>query len=163
MHFDYMLTICGQMSVDLPVAVLGPSFHGNHHHVSRSFFTVTSPLPDAGPLAAPLPPPDAVAAPGPVPVPDAAVDVAPAPDAPVPSMVETSPCMNAHGGLLGELSNGQRSPLGQYTSPSPRRFWMYTLVQGKQNLHLMEERIGCYNFQRMIRDTDNYQHTRLCE
>lgn len=49
-------------------------------------------------------------------------------------MVETSPCMKAQGGLLGELSSGQRSPLGQYTSPSPLRLWMYTLVQGKQNL-----------------------------
>lgn len=53
-------------------------------------------------------------------------------------MVETSPCMKAQGGLLGDVSNGQRSPLGQYTSPSPRRLWMYTLVQGKQNLHLVE-------------------------
>lgn len=108
-----MLSTRGQMSVDLPVAMLGPGFHGNHHHVSLSFLTVTSPLPAAAPLAAPLPPPDAAAAPGPVPAPDAAVDVAPAPAAGVPSMVVTSPCMNAQGGLLGELSNGQRSPLGQ--------------------------------------------------
>lgn len=120
--------------MDLPVAVLGPGFSGNYHHVSLSFLTVTSPL------AAPAPAPDAAPGPGPgpVPAPDAAADAAPAPAAPVPSIVETSPCMKAHGGLLGELSNGQRSPLGQYTSPSPRRLWMYTLVQGKQNLRLVD-------------------------
>lgn len=113
-------------------AVLGPGFQGNHYHVSLSFLTVTSPLP--APLAAPPPDADEPAGPGPgpVPPPDAAADAAPAP--PVPSMVETSPCMKAQGGLFEELSNGQRSPLGQYTSPSPRLFWMYTLVQGKQNL-----------------------------
>lgn len=112
------------MSVDLPVAVLGIGFPGNHHHVSLSFLTVMSPLPDPAPLAAPLPAPDAeaAAAPGPDPAPDAAADGAPAPA--VPSMVETSPCMKAQGGLLGELSNGHLSPLGQYTSPSPRRLWM---------------------------------------
>lgn len=131
-------TMGAQMSVDLPVAVLGPGFHGNHHHVSLSFLTVTSPLAAPAPLAAPLPAAEAAAAPGPgpFPAPDAAADGAPAPA--VPRIVETSPCMKAHGGLFGELSNGQRSPLGQYTSPSPRRLWMYTLVQGKQNLNLVE-------------------------
>lgn len=111
-----------------------------HHHVSLSFLTVTSgpvPLPDpfpaAGAPAAPAPGPG----PGPAPAADGADDGAPVPT--VPSMVETSPCMKAQGGLLGELSNGQRSPLGQYTSPSPRRLWMYTLVQGKQNLYLVKE------------------------
>lgn len=136
------------MSVDLPVAVLGLGFHGNHHHVSLSFLTVTSPLPEPAPPAEPPPAPGAAAAPGPAPAPDAAADAAPAPAPAVPSMVETSPCMKAQGGLLGELSSGQRSPLGQYTSPSPRRLWMYTLVQGKQNLHLVEmEKTGYYNFQ----------------
>lgn len=123
--------------------VLG--FHASHHHVSLSFLTVTS---APAPLVDPLPAAGAPAAPGPGPAPaaDAALDGAPAPA--VPSMVETSPCMKAQGGLLGELSNGQRSPLGQYTSPSPRRLWMYTLVQGKQNLNLVEvERTGYYNFQ----------------
>lgn len=103
------------------VAVLAPRFRGNHHHVSLSFLTVTSPLPapDAAEAAAaaPLGAPDVAAAPGPEPAPDAAADAAPppapAPAPPVPSMVETSPCMKAQGGLLGELSNGQRSPLGQ--------------------------------------------------
>lgn len=98
-----------------------------HYHVSLSFLTVTS---DPAPPADPPPAVGAPAAPGPAP--GAAFDGAPA--AAVPSMVETSPCMKAHGGLFGELSNGQRSPLGQYTSPSPRRLCMYTLVQGKQNL-----------------------------
>ena len=65
-----------------------------------SFFTVMSPPPE------PAPAPDAATAAGP----------------PVPRMVDTSPCMKAQGGLLGELSRGQRSPLGQYTSPSPLRF-----------------------------------------
>lgn len=141
----------GQMSVDLPVAVLDLGFHGNHHHVSLSFLTVTSPLPDPAPLAAPLPAPDVAAAPvpapGPDPAPDAAADAGPAPGPAVPNMVDTSPCMKAQGGLLGELSNGQRPPLGQYTSPSPCRLWMYTLVQGKQNLQLMEvEKTSYYNF-----------------
>lgn len=133
------------MSVDLPVAVLSSGFHASHHHVSLSFLTVTSapappvdPLPAAGAPAAP--------GPGPAPAADAAVAADPAPA--VPSMVETSPCMKAHGGLLGELSNGHRSPLGQYTSPSPRRLWMYTLVQGKQNLNLeVVEKTGYYKFQ----------------
>lgn len=115
----------------------------NHHHVSLSFLTVTSPPPAPPPPADPLAAPGAGAPaapdPGPVPAPDGAADAAPAP--PVPSMVETSPCMKAQGGLLAELSNGQRSPLGQYTSPSPRRLWMYTLVQGKQNLKTEET---CY-------------------
>lgn len=142
-------TTGGQMSVDLPVAVLGPGFHEKHHHVSLSFFTVTSPLPAPAPLPDPLPAPDtdapAAPGPGPGPAPDAGADAAPAPA--VPSMVETSPCMKAQGGLLAELSNGQRSPLGQYTSPSPRRPWMYTLVQGKQNLNLLEvEKTGYHNF-----------------
>lgn len=111
-------------------AVLGPGFQGNHYHVSLSFLTVTSPLEAPAPLADPPPDADEPAGPGPgpVPAPDAAADAAPAP--PVPSMVETSPCMKAQGGLLEELSNGQRSPLGQYTSPSPRRLWMYTLCPG---------------------------------
>lgn len=136
-------------------AVCGPAcccvgswFPWSHHHVSLSFLTVTSPPPAPAPLDDPLPAPDAPAAPGPgpVPAPDAAADGAPAP--PLPSMVETSPCMKAQGGLLGELSSGQRSPLGQYTSPSPRRPWMYTLVQGKQNLNVVEvEKTSCYNFQ----------------
>lgn len=101
------------------VTVLAPRVRGNHHHVSLSFLTVTSPLPAPDPAAAaaaaPLGAPDVAAAPGPEPAPDAAADAAPPPAAapPVPSMVETSPCMKAQGGLLGELSNGQRSPLGQ--------------------------------------------------
>lgn len=121
------------MSVDLPVAVLDSGFHASCHHVSLSFLTVTSAPP---PLVDPPPagPGPAGAGPGPAPDADAAEGAAPAP--PVPKMVETSPCMNAHGGLLEELSSGQRSPLGQYTSPSPRRLWMYTLVQGKQNLRM---------------------------
>lgn len=142
-----MLPPGGWRSVDLPVAELGPGFHASCHHVSLSFLTVTSappPLVDP-PLGAGGP---AAAGPGPDPDADAAVGAAPAPA--VPSMVETSPCMKAHGGLLGELSNGQRSPLGQYTSPSPRRLWMYTLVQGKQNLHMEKTEIT-YNilFMRM--------------
>lgn len=110
---------------------VGSQVKASHHHVSLSFLTVTS---APAPLVDPLPAAGAPAAPGPGPAPaaDAAADAAPAPA--VPSMVETSPCMKAQGGLLGELSKGQRSPLGQYTSPSPRRLWMYTLVQGKQNL-----------------------------
>lgn len=111
----------------VPVAVSDPGVHVSHYHVSLSFLTVTS---DPAPPAEPPPAVGAPAAPGPAPA--AAFDAAAA--AAVPSMVETSPCMKAHGGLLGELSNGQRSPLGQYTSPSPRRLWMYTLVHGKQNL-----------------------------
>lgn len=92
-------------------------FHENQHHVSLSFLTVTSPLPAPAPPADPPPAPDEDAPAAPGPAPDAAADAAPAPA--VPSIVETSPCMKAQGGLLGELSNGQRSPLGQYTSPSP--------------------------------------------
>lgn len=130
---DWMLRWFSQQSCAAPsgvgydsVTVLGPRFRGNHHHVSLSFLTVTSPLPAPAPdaaadedddeaAAAPLGAPDAAAAPGPDPAPDAAADAAPAPAPapPVPSMVETSPCMKAQGGLLGELSNGQRSPLGQ--------------------------------------------------
>lgn len=106
-------------------SVLG--LHASHYHVSLSFLTVTS-----GPVPPADPPPAGGAPATPGPPPAAALDAAPA--AAVPSMVETSPCMKAHGGLLGELSNGQRSPLGQYTSPSPRRLCIYTLVQGKQNL-----------------------------
>lgn len=97
-----------------PVAPLGPGFHASHYHVSLSFLTVTS-----GPAPPAEPPPAAGAPAAPGPAPAAAFDGAPA--AAVPRMVETSPCMKAHGGLLGELSKGQRSPLGQYTSPSPRR------------------------------------------
>lgn len=106
-----MMDTGGKQSVDLPVAVLDSAFHVGRHHVSLSFLTVTS---------APLPlvdPPLAGA--GPDPAPEGA-----APVPPVPRMVETSPCMKAHGGLLEVLSSGQRSPLGQYTSPSPRRLWM---------------------------------------
>lgn len=97
-------------SIDRPVPVLGPRFCASHHHVSLSFLTVTS-APD--PLVDPPPAVGAPVAPGPGPAPaaDVADDVAPPPA--VPSMVETSPCMKAQGGLLGELSNGQRSPLGQ--------------------------------------------------
>lgn len=136
-----MLPPGGQRCVHLPVAVLGPGFHTSCHHVSLSFLTVTSappPLVDPA-LGAGGP---AAAGPGPDPDAEAAVGAAPAPA--VPSMVETSPCMKAHGGLLGELSNGQRSPLGQYTSPSPRRLWMYTLVQGKQNLDMEKTKITTY-------------------
>lgn len=139
--------------MDLPVAVLGPGFHAGCHHVSLSFLTVTSAPPplDDPPLGAGGP---AAAGPGPDPDADAAVGAAPAPA--VPSMVETSPCMKAHGGLLGELSNGQRSPLGQYTSPSPRRLWMYTLVQGKQNLHMEKTEIR-YNILFMRRSIQSPQ------
>lgn len=93
-------------------------------HVSRSFLTVTSPPADPGPAPEADPEPGAPAGAG--------VDADPAP--PEPRMVVTSPCMKAQGGLLGVLSSGQRSPLGQYTSPSTRRLWMYTRVHGKQNL-----------------------------
>ena len=101
------------VSVTKPVVVkvMAALLH-THYHVSLSFFTVMSPPPE------PAPAPDAATAAGP----------------PVPRMVDTSPCMKAQGGLLGELSRGQRSPLGQYTSPSPLRLWMYPLVHGKQNL-----------------------------
>lgn len=104
-----------QISVHAPVALLGPGFHARRHHVSLSFLTVTS-----GPAPPAEPPPAAGAPAAPGAAPGAALDAAAAAAA-VPSMVETSPCMKAHGGLFGELSNGQRSPLGQYTSPSPRR------------------------------------------
>lgn len=97
-------------------------FPDNHHHVSLSFLTAMSPLPDPAPLTAPPPAPDVGAAAAPDPGPDAEAAAGPTPA--LPSMVETSPCMKAQGGLFGELSKGQRSPLGQYTSPSPRRLWM---------------------------------------
>lgn len=158
------------MSVDLPVAVLGPCCHSNHHHVSLSFLTVTSPLPLPLPApapavgaAVPLPDPDEAAAPGPVLAPDVGADAGaeadpapldPEPAAPFPRMVVISPCMKAHGGLLGEVSNGQRSPLGQYTSPSPCLLWIYPLVHGKQNLYLAEEEYySGHNY--CIRDTNN--------
>ena len=138
--------------------VCGPAcccvgFHGNQHHVSLSFLTAMSPFPDPPPLPAP----DVLAAAGPSPDPAPGAGAAAGPAPPVPSIVETSPCMKAQGGLLGELSNGQRSPLGQYTSPSPLRLWMYTLVHGKQNLHVVEvekHKTRYYNFQGDVTDTN---------
>lgn len=82
-----------------------PFCHRNHHYVSRSFLTVTSPLCAGAPLEPPAPPgpPD--------PAPGGAADGTP--DAPLPRMVDTSPCMNAQGGLFTDVSRGQRPPLGQ--------------------------------------------------